>query len=397
MHSIRPYIVVPTLIEQPTWGGEYIGQLKKLAWPELVDAKIGQSYELFAGSNLSNKLSTSHEPTVALADPGDPEKEQIFSGDDTYLTIQSLIDSEPEKVLGKAALSKSGAKMDTLIKLTQARGNSYQLHARKEEVGHKWLPKPESWYYFKPGLATIGVKKNVDWDEYHNTCQVIYAQSRNLSARAMAGEITVEEARTKLASVIAENDPMKFVNLVQVGTNQAIDLSKGGIHHSWEQDLKKNPEGNVLYEVQKNVYDPVSTIRCFDEGKIKDDGSVRELHIEDYFEQIDKDPKANDPKSHIGKGKVLKQSSRQTVRQIFDNQHYQLRELSFQSGMSNGFTTTTDSFHHVFVRSGSVKLLWDKGELMLTAGFSGFVPACIGKYELKTYKCKMAKVLVTYV
>ena len=58
----RPYLVIPKLIEQPTWGGQYIvttkGWLHHSNWAEL---KIGQSYELFSGSNLS-LLTSSEDP-----------------------------------------------------------------------------------------------------------------------------------------------------------------------------------------------------------------------------------------------------------------------------------------------------------------------------------------------
>ena len=60
--KIQPYIVVPTLIEQPTWGGEYIGNLKGLAQENLGGKKIGQSYELFRDSNLSLKKTYGPQP-----------------------------------------------------------------------------------------------------------------------------------------------------------------------------------------------------------------------------------------------------------------------------------------------------------------------------------------------
>ncbi|QQR52772.1 hypothetical protein IPG36_01470 [bacterium] len=55
----RPYLVIPKLIKQPTWGGSYIVAAK--GWSDhegLGDLKIGQSYELFSGSNLSLLTST---------------------------------------------------------------------------------------------------------------------------------------------------------------------------------------------------------------------------------------------------------------------------------------------------------------------------------------------------
>ena len=54
MDTKRPYLVIPKLVEQPTWGGQYIADVKGwLRLQGLDQLKIGQSYELFSGSNLS--------------------------------------------------------------------------------------------------------------------------------------------------------------------------------------------------------------------------------------------------------------------------------------------------------------------------------------------------------
>ena len=54
------FLVVPRLIEQSTWGGEYI--LSSKGWSDrdyFRGAKIGQSYELFSGSNLRSDINSS--------------------------------------------------------------------------------------------------------------------------------------------------------------------------------------------------------------------------------------------------------------------------------------------------------------------------------------------------
>jgi len=58
MSTNRAYLIIPKLIEQPTWGGRYI--MKEKGWQKHPDAqrKIGQSYELYSGSYLSLATDT---------------------------------------------------------------------------------------------------------------------------------------------------------------------------------------------------------------------------------------------------------------------------------------------------------------------------------------------------
>ena len=343
MPKIQPYIIIPKLIPQPTWGGDYIASLKKLSTTE----KIGQSYELYEESQLENNSQP--------------------------IPIRELI---------KQTIP--------LVKLTQAKGNSYQIHTPKKIPGVKWLPKPESWYYLEPGLISLGVKGN--WDAYKKNCLAI-----DIKAKELVASQPVSKARQQLQQFIHTHNPIKFVNLVQVGRGQAIDLSAGGLHHSWEEDEQKYPQGNMVYEVQKNVYDDQSTIRCFDQGKITDDGKIRQLDIDDYFKYIDRSPQANDPKNHFRSGKILKKSSLQTIKEIFTTPNYSLQLIKFRNQLANKYTQTTDSFHHLFVSEGNLQLLWQKSTWTVTRGCSIVIPAPCGTYELRTHKCYQATVLKTYV
>ena len=57
-------------------------------------------------------------------------------------------------------------KIGLLIKFTQAKCNSYQLHIRKKLANVKWRPKPESWFFFEPGIITLGLKSGEDIRNY---------------------------------------------------------------------------------------------------------------------------------------------------------------------------------------------------------------------------------------
>ena len=310
--------------------------------------------------------------------------------------MSELIISNPEKTLGSKVIKEHGHSVEILVKLNQAKGNSYQVHAKAKTSESSWIPKPESWYFLEPGLVTLGLKKDKDWQEYKKVCELIYKESKLISSFIEQGEITVEEGRKRLNKLIKKHDPIDWVNLIQIAKDAAVDLSGCGVHHSWEQNQETHPLGNIVYEVQKNVYDPDCTIRAFDRGKIKDDGTIRPLHIDDYFHHLDKNDQPNDPNTHYSKGEIVKKTSTQTVKQIFTTKHYSLQELTFTKPISNQFTLTSDSFHHLFVRSGAVVLQWNDLEWTITQGFGVFIPAGVGQYSLKPYKQKHAKVLKTY-
>ena len=151
MPTVQPYLIVPTLIEQPTWGGDYIASLKRLKSPKLKGKKLGQSYELYQHTLLSSQTNSAKVP-MALGDPSDPQKVSLL-GPGKPFTISNLLKTSPVKTLGKKALKLHGNSVQVLIKLTQAAGNSYQLHvknpvgeqSRSEASGQeRWLSKPES-------------------------------------------------------------------------------------------------------------------------------------------------------------------------------------------------------------------------------------------------------------
>ncbi len=280
MNILRPFLILPELIEQPTWGGDYITTLKnwkhKIANPT---AKIGQSHELSGKSKLTTLITSSDDSRFAPA---------LFE-DESTIDLSSLIEAQPDQILGKKVTAKYN-KMPLLIKLNQAMGNSFQLHLKPGQLHPRWKPKPESWYFLEAGYVSCGVNTQLDVHKYKETCQEIERFMHALSTQVTSGAKPVEYARSEARQFIATKDPWQFVQLHRVEKYNLIDLSVGGIHHSWEEKRNEYPRGNVVYEVQLDVEDEYCTIRSFDQGKIKDDGTLREIHIEDYFHFLDTNP-----------------------------------------------------------------------------------------------------------
>jgi mannose-6-phosphate isomerase class I len=374
----KPYIILPLFIEQPTWGGSYICNLKNLSSNiAFKNKKFGQSYELYQKSKILFDINDTNNPKY-VPDIKNGESDKIISNsgltyNKDYFFLKDFFENKDN--LSNEIL---------LIKLTQAYNNSYQIHIKSNVVDPAWQAKPESWYYFEDGIVSIGIKPNIDINLYKNACINIDIQMRSLSDGVIKKTISLDEAKIQAQKLVSKYNPKQYVNVHYVKKNEIIDLSAGGIHHSWEQDLSKLPNGNILYEVQKDVIDSISTLRSFDQGKIKDDGTIRKINIDDYFKYIDINPEINNINNLI-KSKV--------GNQIFKNQYYSMDELM----IVNEYTDITSNKNiHLFVRSGSVIVKTSEGEIILNQGTSGLVPYIVNKYIIKPLK-NNTTILKTYI
>jgi mannose-6-phosphate isomerase class I len=393
------YLVVPKLIEQPTWGGRYILESKDWTAKTLFkNLKIGQAYELFSGIKLRGDINSSQDASFSgeLGYAMQPDK--IFYGGDKskLIPITKLIEQNPLLFLGKTVLAKHGPQIKILIKFTQARGNSFQLHVQEKDASSKWHFKAESWYYFEPGLLTLGVKPNIDWKAYKNCCLKINKEMQQLSKMVISGKISLNTAKLQAKALVKKYNPWQYVNLVKVSKGDLVDLSKAGLHHSWEED-DKYPLGNVLYEMCLDVMDPISTIRCFDDGKIQKDGRIRNLHIEDYFKYIDRSKEENNPTKHLLKPASLINNSNLKVDSLLKTKYYCLEKIVVKKSYSGEFTKLKDSFHHLFIKEGGVEIVSPANSVFLGKGHSCFIPCSLGNYEIRPVERKETTLLKTFV
>jgi mannose-6-phosphate isomerase class I len=397
----RIFLVVPKIIEQPTWGGKYILQYKNWLGKGLFknkNLKIGQSYELSSQSKLRTDITSSDNPSFTGERGYSMEPDKIYyQGDKSKLiSLKSLIRKNPEAILGKKVLSLYGQQPGILIKFTQAKGNSFQLHVQEKDESERWKTKPESWYYFEPGLLTLGVKQDIDWQKYKDCCLEIEREMNQLSQQAKAKKLNLKNAQKQAQKLVKKHNPWQYVNLLKVKKDELVDLSQCGLHHSWEEDEKNYPLGNIVYELCKDVMDPVSTVRCFDRGKIKKDGSVRKVNIKDYFQFIDRSERTNNPQNHLFQGKKLFSNKNILVLSLMKSKYYCLEKFLLNGSYKGESSQTKDSFHHIFVQKGAVSVKTLKSEIKLTQGHSCFIPAALGEYSL-TPEVKNVELLKTFV
>lgn len=391
--QFRPYLVIPKLIKQPTWGGTYIVETKQ--WQkksEFFGVKIGQSYELYDKSNLS--LTSSSEDTSFFGEITDNKSVELQSMVENSVMLSELISDNAIGILGKSIVDMYGAKMPLLLKFTQALGNSFQLHVPAETKNDRWKEKPESWYYFEPGLMTCGIKSDTDWDAYKNDVTQVDENMQTISTQVRTGTLPYDQAKIEIDALLKKYNPWQFVNTVRVEKGTLIDLSSCGIHHSWEEDLATIPLGNVLYEIQMNQMDDVSSIRSFDKGKMGKDGALRAVHIDDYFRYADRSIEANDPKTHMREAKTVQQTSAYTHDRLLKTKYYSLERLTFNKS-GEEFISKIDSFRHMFVRSGAIDVTSNGVTIHVTRGHSVFVPAACVEYSVRADNSQ-TEVLISY-
>lgn len=369
--DVRPYLIFPKLIEQPTWGGTYIVEYK--GWQshaELLAKKFGQSYELSGSSKLSSSIKDSSTPEFV------PENASLNEA----VSLDSLSIEDAQQMFG-VFVYEQYKKMPLLIKFTQAKGNSFQLHKKPEVEDPEWLPKAESWYFFENGYITFGLKAGMPVEAYKKTCEEIDVAMQELSKKILAKEITVEEASQQAKEMIKEKNPWQYVNVLHVPKHTMLDLSGGGLHHSWEED-PDSQLGNIVYEVQQDAPDETSTLRSFDQGKIKADGTIRSLTIEQYFRFMDTNPTHND----VNHAKQMPFGNR-----ILTTTNYYMDLYTLEDEME---LSTGDSFAHLFVREGDVIVEANGVPVRLTKGHSCLIPQAANTFKL-TPKFKNSVVIRT--
>ena len=389
----RPYLVIPKLIKQPTWGGSYIVEAK--GWSDhegLGDLKIGQSYELFSGSNLS--LLTSTDDPFFKGELTDNAGVAIPTSPPHAIPLSRFLETDVVATLGRERSQTHSGKLDLLLKFTQALGNSFQAHISADLQHPKWLPKPESWYYFEPGLITLGVKPDADWQLYEATVRTVAAGMTRLGDQVKAGTLDYYEAQDSIKQLLRDRDPWQFVNTVATKAGDIVDLSSGGLHHSWEEDSATAPLGNVLYELQSEALDAISTFRSFDKGKMSSDGSIRPIQIDEYFEFINRQPEVNDPTSHLVQPHELTHTQAFRLERLMDNRFYSLDRLTLKTEGAQ-FKDDITSFRHVFVKSGAVTVESNDHTVTVGSGHSAFLPAAAHVYTV-TAAAPECEVLISY-
>lgn len=309
------------VFKEKIWGGNKFKTLLNMEIPK--NTNIGESWEV-----------TCHKNGMSVVENGE------LSG----RTLEELIDSYKDKLLGEEVYKKYGNKFPLLIKYLDVNDRlSVQVHPSDEyalrvegEFG-----KSESWYI-------------IDASE---DAKLIMGLASGMS-------------KEKFLEKVKNNDFDDLFNIISVKKGDFIYVEPGVVHASLEGSV-------VICETQQNSD---TTYRIYDFDRIVD-GEKRELHIDKAAEVIE-----------FNKNPFI---SREDERKIIQNQNTKIQNLTrneyFNIDKINISGTYKDTVYKNFVilsiLDGEGKINFNNNEYKLEKGDTYFIPANLevefeGKLEI---------------
>ncbi|MFX0557575.1 type I phosphomannose isomerase catalytic subunit [Maribacter sp. CXY002] len=312
------------ILKERLWGGT---KLRDVFGKPITSNITGESWEL---------------STV----PGDVSV--VVNGELANISLQDLIEAEPEALLGKSVVERFGKEFPILIKFIDAKQDlSIQLHPNDElaKERHNSFGKTEMWYIMDadPGAELIvGFNKDVDKREYSESLE--------------QGTLT------------------DLLNYESVEEGDTFFINTGKIHAIGA--------GVMLAEIQQTSD---VTYRVFDFNRKDKEGNLRELHTELALDAIDYQKKDD--------FKVDYKNSKDTVNAMVDCPYFKTNFLHLEKDLVQD-TYSRDSFTIYMCVGGDANILTESGEVALRKGETVLVPAISKKIEIKTNGAKLLEVTI---
>ncbi|MFT5942790.1 MAG: mannose-6-phosphate isomerase [Sediminicola sp.] len=321
--NIYPLKFHPILKER-LWGGTKLkGVLGKF-----IDSDItGESWEL---STVKGDVSV------------------VSNGELAGTSLQELINSYSEELLGKGVTNRFGKEFPILIKFIDAKQDlSIQLHPSDElaKKRHDSFGKTEMWYIMdadKDANLIVGFNKEVNKEEY----------SQSL-----------------------ENDTLlDLMNYETVQEGDTFFINTGKIHAIGA--------GVLLAEIQQTSD---VTYRVFDFNRKDKDGNFRELHTEMALDAIDYEMKDD--------FKVAYPKEMDTVNTMVDCPYFKTNFLQLTDDMDQD-VTERDSFTIYMCVGGKASISNEYGKAKIQKGETVLVPADSKKIGIQTSGAKLLEVTI---
>ena len=325
--TLYPLLFEPNL-HSVVWGGNQLRPYKGL---EASDELIGESWEVSAVPSSTSIISNGE-----------------YKGKD----LISVINEQPEEILGKKVNEKYNGKLPLLVKFIDAKRDlSIQVHPNDEMAMHEHgkMGKTEMWYVIKADEGAhlyAGFKEEITPEEYHK--------------RIADGTIT---------EVLADH---------KVKAGDVFYLPAGRVHAICG--------GILLAEVQQSSD---VTYRIFDYNRLGLDGKPRELHTDLAARALNYHVESSYRTDyHIGKDKAIK---------IMDSPFFNVRVLEITKPIHRNLMKY-DSFIVSMCIEGDciIKIRKTGDEIMLKEGNCTLVPASIANYDVYPLN-SYAKILDTYI
>lgn len=311
--QLYPLLFEPNL-HTVVWGGNQLRPYKGLG-PS--DEPIGESWEVSAVPTSTSIISNG-----------------VWAGKD----LISVINEQPDAILGQKVYEKYQGKLPLLVKFIDAKRDlSIQVHPNDEmaQREHGKMGKSEMWYVIKADEGAhlyAGFKQEITPEEYQQ--------------RIADGTIT---------NVLADH---------QVKAGDVFYLPAGRVHAICG--------GILLAEVQQSSD---VTYRIFDYNRPGMDGKPRELHTELAAQALDYHVEPNYRTEYI-------ESSNKAV-QIMDSPYFCVRVIEVSKPFHRDLKKY-DSFIITMCIEGDCKIhVRNTGEeVLLKQGNSTLIPAAIADYDI---------------
>ncbi len=320
---IHPLKFRPILKER-LWGGT---KLKEVFGKPIESDITGESWEL---------------STV----PGDISV--VANGSLEGKSLQELIDSNAEELLGKSVVERFGKEFPILIKFIDAKQDlSIQLHPNDAlaKERHNSFGKTEMWYIMDADPKAeliVGFNKDVTKEEY--------------------------------AESVANDTLLDLLNYEQVKEGDTFFINTGKIHAIGA--------GVMLAEIQQTSD---VTYRVFDFNRKDKEGNLRELHTELALDAVDYEKKDD--------FKVAYGHEKNEVNTMVDCPYFKTNFIELTNNLDID-TANRDSFTIFMCVGGETVINTAEGEVAIKSGETALLPAFTQKISLQSTGAKLLEVTI---
>ncbi|MEP2687598.1 type I phosphomannose isomerase catalytic subunit [Maribacter dokdonensis] len=312
------------ILKERLWGGT---KLKEVFGKPIESDITGESWEL---------------STV----PGDISV--VANGSLEGKSLQELIDSNGEELLGKSVVERFGKEFPILIKFIDAKQDlSIQLHPNDAlaKERHNSFGKTEMWYIMDADPKAeliVGFNKDVTKEEY--------------------------------AESVANDTLLDLLNYEQVKEGDTFFINTGKIHAIGA--------GVMLAEIQQTSD---VTYRVFDFNRKDKDGNLRELHTDLALDAVDYEKKDD--------FKVSYSQEKNEVNTMVNCPYFKTNFIELTENLELD-TVNRDSFTIFMCVGGEAKISTAEGEVAIKSGETALLPASTQKISLQSTGAKLLEVTI---
>ncbi|WP_422350555.1 type I phosphomannose isomerase catalytic subunit [Flagellimonas sp.] len=312
------------ILKERLWGGT---KLKDVLNKSIESEITGESWEL---SGVDGDISV------------------VENGDLKGTSLQELIQSNGEALLGKSVVERFGLDFPILIKFIDAKQDlSIQLHPNDElaKKRHNSFGKTEMWYVMDadPGAKLIvGFNRDVEKEEYVKSLE----------------EGTLES----------------LMNYEEVAEGDTFFINTGKIHAIGA--------GVLLAEIQQTSD---VTYRVFDFNRRDKNGNLRELHTELALDAMDYSKKDD--------FKVNYSNELDKVNEMVDCPYFKTNFMELTNSLEQD-VTNRDSFTIYMCVGGEANISNNGGSTLIKKGETVLVPAASTKINIATEGVKLLEVTI---